>query len=78
MPSSEFNIIYHIIGNGCKGDLNATHVECGSACPATCAEPDSGRPCIDVCVLNACQCNPGYLLSELDGVCIAPGDCPGE
>nr|XP_049693107.1 zonadhesin isoform X3 [Helicoverpa armigera] len=60
----------------CK-DLNATKVECDTACPATCADPEP-EACVDVCVLNGCQCKPGYILSERGGVCIAPKDCPGQ
>ncbi|XP_063893818.1 zonadhesin isoform X2 [Helicoverpa armigera] len=60
----------------CK-DLNATKVECDTACPATCADPEP-EACVDVCVLNGCQCKAGYILSERGGVCIEPKDCPGQ
>ncbi|XP_026731701.1 zonadhesin-like [Trichoplusia ni] len=64
-------------GAGCRGDANATQVACGSACEATCAQPDTDRPCILLCKVNACKCNSGYILTESGGVCIKPEDCPG-
>ncbi|XP_050562712.1 zonadhesin-like isoform X4 [Spodoptera frugiperda] len=61
----------------CNGDRNATFKECPSACQATCDNPDSNQPCIDVCLPDGCVCKEGYIRIEEDGECVQPGDCPG-
>ncbi|CAH0674072.1 unnamed protein product [Spodoptera exigua] len=61
----------------CNGDRNATFKECPSACQATCDNPDSDQPCIDVCMPDGCVCKQGYLRIEEDGECVQPQDCPG-
>nr|XP_046170156.1 IgGFc-binding protein-like [Oncorhynchus gorbuscha] len=40
-----------------------SHYElCGTACPATCADPNVPEICSKVCV-EGCLCNKGYMLS---------------
>lgn len=51
---------------------NSYYVICGSACPATCSDPEAKRNCSLPCV-ESCQCNRGYVLSG--GKCIAPSKC---
>ncbi|XP_072950010.1 zonadhesin-like isoform X2 [Epargyreus clarus] len=60
----------------CKGDYNASYTECSLGCPSTCAKPDADY-CNTKCGTSDCTCNFGYLLSEDNGKCIKPDDCPG-
>ena len=46
--------------------------DCGSACPATCADPEAERKCTKQCVEGP-QCKEGLLLTE-DG-CVLPEQC---
>nr|QZP43463.1 zonadhesin-like protein 2 [Pseudoips prasinana] len=62
-------------GYSCDGDHNATRVSCGSACPRTCGD-DNDRACILSCVVDACVCKRGYVLSNDGAGCIKPEDCP--
>ncbi|KAM9352917.1 IgGFc-binding protein-like [Symphorus nematophorus] len=41
--------------------LNSHYQSCGTACPATCRDPFSSRPCTLACV-ESCQCDPGFVL----------------
>ncbi|KAM6995326.1 IgGFc-binding protein [Tautogolabrus adspersus] len=52
--------------------LNSHYEICGSACPATCADPDTHRNCTLACV-ESCQCNRGFLLSG--GKCVPHSKC---
>uniref|UniRef100_A0A3Q3EKG2 VWFD domain-containing protein n=1 Tax=Labrus bergylta TaxID=56723 RepID=A0A3Q3EKG2_9LABR len=52
--------------------LNSHYEVCGSACPATCADPETHRNCTLHCV-ESCQCNRGFLLSG--GKCVPHGEC---
>ncbi|GLD74206.1 IgGFc-binding protein-like isoform X1, partial [Lates japonicus] len=52
--------------------LNSHYEICGSACPATCANPEAHRNCTLPCV-ESCQCNRGYLLSG--GECVPHSKC---
>ncbi|XP_075975761.1 zonadhesin-like isoform X2 [Anticarsia gemmatalis] len=61
----------------CNGDVNATRVTCPSACPATCDDANTRGFCPEVCLESGCQCKTGYILNEIGGQCIQPGDCPG-
>ncbi|XP_078588087.1 cysteine-rich motor neuron 1 protein-like isoform X2 [Branchiostoma floridae x Branchiostoma japonicum] len=49
--------------------------ECGSACPATCADPSSAQPCLAVCAPR-CVCVDGYVLD--DGDCIPVDQCSSD
>ncbi|XP_069040703.1 IgGFc-binding protein-like [Lepisosteus oculatus] len=51
---------------------NSHHEPCGSACPATCGDPDAPARCQAACV-ETCQCDAGFLLSG--GECVAPSQC---
>ncbi|XP_045296879.1 IgGFc-binding protein-like isoform X2 [Leopardus geoffroyi] len=51
---------------------NSRFVPCGSACPATCANPSAPEHCSHPCA-PTCQCLPGYLLQ--DGQCMPPAHC---
>ena len=48
--------------------------ECGSACPSTCASPDSADFCTDVCV-KGCQCPSGTVLDEVTYQCVETKQC---
>ncbi|XP_049587088.1 IgGFc-binding protein isoform X3 [Syngnathus scovelli] len=52
--------------------INSHYEVCGSACPATCGNPDPSHNCSLPC-LELCQCNRGYLLSN--GKCVLPSEC---
>ena len=50
-----------------------SHYEhCGSACPATCTNPDAPKSCTQPCV-ETCACDPGYVLSG--GQCVLTSSC---
>lgn len=51
---------------------NSHYEVCGSACAATCGNPEAKHNCSMPCV-ESCQCNRGYLLSG--GKCVAPSEC---
>ncbi|KAJ6663859.1 hypothetical protein lerEdw1_009939 [Lerista edwardsae] len=42
---------------------NSHYETCGSACPGTCASPESLSSCADAC-LETCQCDDGYILKN--------------
>jgi hypothetical protein len=46
---------------------------CGTACPATCANPHPSPVCTRNCVIG-CFCKEGYLRNE-KGVCVAAANC---
>ncbi|XP_030248331.1 IgGFc-binding protein-like isoform X5 [Sparus aurata] len=52
--------------------MNSRYEICGSACPATCSNPEAHHNCSQPCV-ESCQCNRGYLLS--DGKCVPHSKC---
>ncbi|XP_051261445.1 IgGFc-binding protein-like isoform X2 [Dicentrarchus labrax] len=52
--------------------MNSHYEICGSACPATCGNPEAHRYCTLPCV-ELCQCNRGYLLSG--GNCVPHSKC---
>lgn len=52
--------------------LNSHYEICGSACSATCANPEAHHNCTLPCV-ESCQCNRGYLLSG--GECVPHSKC---
>ncbi|MBN3317980.1 FCGBP protein, partial [Atractosteus spatula] len=51
---------------------NSHYEPCGSACPATCSDPEAPARCQAACV-ETCQCDVGFLLSG--GECVAPSQC---
>ncbi|XP_060131672.1 IgGFc-binding protein-like isoform X2 [Zootoca vivipara] len=48
------------------------YMPCGSACPATCTNPDAPKQCHLPCV-ETCQCKAGYVLDS--GKCIPKNRC---
>ncbi|ETN69212.1 hypothetical protein RB195_003178 [Necator americanus] len=42
-----------------KCGTNEQFYECGSACEPKCNEPE-GKMCTMQCIVNVCQCKPGY------------------
>nr|WHN38848.1 Zon1B-L [Andraca theae] len=62
---------------GCNGDPNASVKVCPQPCPSTCNSPNAMDVCKRKCDPIGCQCNPGYILSEIDGKCILPDNCSG-
>ncbi|KAM4600962.1 IgGFc-binding protein-like [Polymixia lowei] len=51
---------------------NSHYESCGSACPATCGNPEAQYGCSLPCV-ESCQCNVGYMLSG--GKCVPYSQC---
>ncbi|ETE64589.1 IgGFc-binding protein, partial [Ophiophagus hannah] len=54
----------------CPG--HSQHMACGTACPATCNNPDAPKKCHLPC-METCQCKPGYMLDG--GKCIPKEQC---
>uniref|UniRef100_A0A6M2DZZ5 Putative til domain protein n=1 Tax=Xenopsylla cheopis TaxID=163159 RepID=A0A6M2DZZ5_XENCH len=53
---------------------NEVHTNCGTSCPETCANLNSGpRICTANCVVG-CQCARGFVRSN-SGECIPPSEC---
>ncbi|XP_077384324.1 IgGFc-binding protein [Festucalex cinctus] len=52
--------------------INSHYELCGSACQATCGNPEPRQNCSLPC-LELCRCNRGHLLS--DGECVLPSKC---
>ncbi|XP_030031197.2 zonadhesin [Manduca sexta] len=59
----------------CNGDPHALITKCPWPCPSTCVAPNTIQ-CRKACLDVGCQCEPGYLLSKLNGKCILPEECP--
>lgn len=55
---------------------NAIFMECGTACEATCNNPQPPPYCIQVCV-TGCFCKQGYLKNE-NGQCVRPHECDAQ
>ncbi|GFT45325.1 zonadhesin [Nephila pilipes] len=53
---------------------NEEFKQCGTACPASCTNHTTPRPCPDICV-KGCFCLPGYVRGP-EGKCILPQSCP--
>ncbi|MBN3272390.1 FCGBP protein, partial [Polyodon spathula] len=51
---------------------NSHYESCGSACPATCSDPEASFKCKLPCV-DSCQCNAGYLRSG--NLCVPAQRC---
>jgi hypothetical protein len=49
------------------------YLQCGTACPPTCADPDPS-PCTRQCVAG-CQCPQGTVLDEIAQQCVSVEDC---
>ncbi|KAF5708548.1 trypsin Inhibitor like cysteine rich domain-containing protein [Fusarium mundagurra] len=54
----------------CKADEQ--FLECGTACPLTCNDPEP-RVCIDLCV-RGCFCKKGTIRSQ-SGSCVSRNKC---
>lgn len=52
---------------------NEVFLRCGTACPATCANPHPSPVCTRNCVIG-CFCKPGFLKNE-NGVCVRSETC---
>ncbi|CAH2093257.1 unnamed protein product [Euphydryas editha] len=53
---------------------NEEFLPCGTACPATCADPEP-----EVCGLTCsmgCFCKEGYYRDEISNKCVTPDKCP--
>ncbi|KAM8927861.1 IgGFc-binding protein-like [Pelodytes ibericus] len=59
---------------GCSMECpsNSVYNACGSACPATCQDPQAPSKCTDPC-LETCECDAGFVMSE--GKCIPKESC---
>ncbi|XP_078143106.1 IgGFc-binding protein isoform X1 [Centroberyx gerrardi] len=55
-----------------KCPANSHYELCGSACPATCSDPNAPSKCKLPCV-ETCTCNTGYILSG--GQCVPAARC---
>ncbi|XP_056410372.1 IgGFc-binding protein-like [Hyla sarda] len=51
---------------------NSTYNPCGSACPATCLDPNAPSTCTEPC-LEVCECDPGFVMIE--GECQPKKNC---
>jgi hypothetical protein len=56
-----------------KCNENEIFHSCGTACPATCANPNPSPVCTKNCVIG-CFCKEGYLKNE-KGVCVKAANC---
>ncbi|XP_072282943.1 chymotrypsin inhibitor-like [Pyxicephalus adspersus] len=55
---------------------NQIYDSCGTRCPATCSNLDTTEMCTDDCV-PGCYCINGYVfLTDKDGTCVPPQECP--
>uniref|UniRef100_A0A667ZSL4 Fc gamma binding protein n=1 Tax=Myripristis murdjan TaxID=586833 RepID=A0A667ZSL4_9TELE len=60
-----------------KCPANSHYELCGSACPATCSDPNAPSKCKRPCV-ETCTCNKGYVLSGSECVPAARCGCTHE
>ncbi|OCT71128.1 IgGFc-binding protein [Xenopus laevis] len=51
---------------------NSAYKFCGSACPATCEDPDAPSKCSEPCV-ETCECDAGFVMIE--GKCMPKENC---
>uniref|UniRef100_A0A0K0EAF5 Zonadhesin-like n=1 Tax=Strongyloides stercoralis TaxID=6248 RepID=A0A0K0EAF5_STRER len=59
-----------------KCGKNEIFKKCGTACPKKCSDdPKKSKHCIFKCIVNTCQCKPGYVLDD-NNKCIRKKDCP--
>ncbi|XP_073952243.1 zonadhesin-like isoform X2 [Choristoneura fumiferana] len=58
-------------------DPNAIRNKCASAetCRPTCEVPNA-KVCPRICVIDGCECKPGYILSARGGKCVQIEECP--
>jgi len=59
-----------------KCNENEIFRSCGTACPATCANPHPSPVCTRNCVIG-CFCKEGYLRNDL-GVCVQAANCVAQ
>ncbi|XP_053307384.1 IgGFc-binding protein-like [Spea bombifrons] len=59
---------------GCTMECPAdsTYKACGSACPATCEDPNAPSKCSEPCI-ETCECNPGFVM--IGGKCLPNDSC---
>ncbi|XP_062525229.1 zonadhesin-like [Bombyx mori] len=62
--------------SGCNGDPHAKVTKCPLPCPSTCKSPEA-IGCKKRCDPVGCECEYGYILSDIGGKCIKPEECPG-
>jgi hypothetical protein len=70
-PAPAANVFMMLPPNKCNA--NEVFHTCGTACPATCANPNPSPVCTKNCVIG-CFCKEGYLKNEM-GVCVPAADC---
>ena len=52
-------------------------MDCAPLCPTTCSNMGVASPCPRVCV-GGCGCPEGMVISEEDGRCVMPSQCPNQ
>ncbi|KHJ84138.1 trypsin Inhibitor like cysteine rich domain protein, partial [Oesophagostomum dentatum] len=53
---------------------NEERKKCGTACEPSCSNPSP--VCTKQCILNVCQCKPGYTRDDATNKCISYDSCP--
>ncbi|XP_028042397.1 zonadhesin-like isoform X6 [Bombyx mandarina] len=62
----------------CGGDENA-QPGCGNYCGNRCSDYEGGpKICPLICILNSCDCRPGYVYDDLVKKCVLPKDCSSK
>jgi len=54
---------------------NEEFKQCGTACEPSCKVPNP-QICTEQCILNVCQCKPGFVRNGPGGRCILDNQCP--
>lgn len=57
-----FLTMFSLLSKAMRCPAHSHYELCGSACPATCADPNAPSKCRHPCV-ETCSCNKGYILS---------------
>ncbi|KHJ77409.1 trypsin Inhibitor like cysteine rich domain protein [Oesophagostomum dentatum] len=55
---------------------NEERKKCGTACERSCSNPSP--VCTKQCILNVCQCKPGYTRDDATNKCISYDSCPKD
>ncbi|XP_017889424.1 chymotrypsin inhibitor-like [Ceratina calcarata] len=53
---------------------NEVFKECGTRCEPTCKVPKPPVNCIQECVMDTCQCIPGFVRNS-ENQCVEPNQC---
>jgi hypothetical protein len=69
VPATSFMMLPPVPQCGANEEFHS----CGTACPATCANPHPSPVCTKNCVIG-CFCKPGYL-KNAQGVCVPAANC---